>query len=165
MGLGLVRDPAEVARRRTARTFGRSPSVYLGRVPAERHEHYDANDQLTGYTLVIREPEWTDDDRRMIEELEAYELDIHKCGHHKSQIVPENGFTPEVSVCPVCAATAAYARVLQAEDDAARKKRGDDTPPATPLPSDGRQFYMRQMSPTEFAEAQAAAAERATARR
>lgn len=159
MGVGLVRNPAELARRQRARTFGRPPSVYLGRVPAERHEHYSADDQLTGYTLVIREPEWTDLDRQMIEELDAYERDVHACGHHKSVIHdPESGFEPKVDKCPVCAGVAVYSRVLQAEDEAARKKRGEKAPPTAPLPSDGRSWYMRMLTPAEAAERKAAAA-------
>jgi hypothetical protein len=40
-----------------------SPSRLVGREPLERHEHYDAAGVLTGYTIVRRDPEFTEQDR------------------------------------------------------------------------------------------------------
>lgn len=31
--------------------------------PEERHDHFDAEGKLTGYTIVTREPEWDDEQR------------------------------------------------------------------------------------------------------
>jgi hypothetical protein len=39
--------------------LGVSPSRLLGVEPVERHEHFDADGNLTGVTVVRREPEFT----------------------------------------------------------------------------------------------------------
>jgi len=37
--------------------------VFDGAAPSELHEHYDADGNLTGTTVVTREPEWDDESR------------------------------------------------------------------------------------------------------
>lgn len=147
MASRLVRNPQEVAIRRLARAVGRSPSVLLGRVPAERREHYDADDQLTGYTIVIREPEWTDDDRRQMRELEVYEAGLHKCGYHVDLLKDKtNIFMPEEWKCPVCAGMAERGRMLSQRDKQAQRGREVD---ALTQPGDGRETRWRLLSSTE----------------
>lgn len=48
-----------------------------GDEPAERHEHYDAEGNLTGVTVVTREPEW--DERARTEALAAVYADWRRC--------------------------------------------------------------------------------------
>ncbi len=50
-----------------------SPAIFEGFVPAEVHEHYDANDVYTGKTVVRRESEWDDDGRASALGLAAWE--------------------------------------------------------------------------------------------
>lgn len=147
----LVRQPQDVQRLRLARTYGRSPSVVLGRVPAERHEHYDADDRLTGYTLVIREPEFTDDDRARMLALEVYERGICECGFHEDLTEPEQNFYQiETRTCPVCAGTARAKRVQNEADEKIRKRMGENAPPATPDPADGRRTFVRPLTGAEL---------------
>jgi hypothetical protein len=98
----LARRPDEQRRRIAARTVGRSLSVYLGRVPAERHEHFDTDGNLTGWTVVTREPEWLDEDRRQMADLAEVEAgSCPGCGWHESLMEgDDNVFGPVDRVCP-----------------------------------------------------------------
>ena len=49
-------------------------------MPTEVHQHYDANDQLTGYTVVTRESAWDADTRGRALRLQEYEDSICGCG-------------------------------------------------------------------------------------
>jgi hypothetical protein len=50
-------------------------------VPSERHDHYDPDGALTGWTIVTRDPEWTDRDREHITALQQVRAnECPKCG-------------------------------------------------------------------------------------
>lgn len=96
------------------------------------------------------EPEWDDPERSRMLGLVRYETRVCECGFHESLTHdPSNHFTPEVDQCPVCKGVAQFVRVLNAGDDAARKALGENRPPATPDPADGRHVRMRMMSADE----------------
>jgi hypothetical protein len=44
------------------------------------HEHYDAEGELTGTTVVTRESAWDEDSRARAVALQTYEADLCKCG-------------------------------------------------------------------------------------
>lgn len=129
-----------------------TPRELAGWVPAERHEHYDADDNLTGYTVVVRESRIDDADRAALLGLAMYEDQLSPCGFHPSIASDEdNAFAPETVDCPVCAAMAQWERVLRAEDEKFAKDN-PDAAPRTKRPSDGRFPYMRFLSPDEAAQ-------------
>jgi hypothetical protein len=80
----LVRHPAERERLDLALALGVSPRRLLGWEPEERHEHYDADGNLTGYTVVTRDPEFDDGDLERLLALRAYEAGVCACGIHES---------------------------------------------------------------------------------
>lgn len=124
---------------------------FAGWVPAERHEHYDAQDNLTGYTVVIRESRIDDADRAEFLGLARFDREVAhgSCGFHPSIADDEdNVFTPETHTCPVCAGLAQWERVLHEQDEKAAKA-SPNAPARTPRPSDGRIPYMRFLSPDE----------------
>jgi hypothetical protein len=146
----LVREPSERERLTLARTLGVSYKRLHGWTPSERHEHYDPEGNLTGYTLVHREAEWDDDERRRMMALGRYEADCHECGYHWSVLNDtDNVFMPEHRVCPVCRGARRFERIQDNADKAYRKQNEDK--PLAPDPSDGRTLYMRQLSPEEAA--------------
>lgn len=50
-------------------------------MPAERHDHYDANGTRTGHTIVTRDPEFTDRDRDHLTALAQVKAnECPKCG-------------------------------------------------------------------------------------
>lgn len=150
----LVHQPAERDRLTLARTLGVSPRRLLGWEPEERHEHYDAEGNLTGYTVVTRESEWGDDDRTRLLALAQYENGLHVCGFHWSLLEdPTNVFMPEHRVCPVCRGSERYERIQGKADEAAMKHAEDN--PGAPRPTDGRSLYMRILSPHEAEEIRA----------
>jgi hypothetical protein len=129
-----------------------TPRELAGWVPAERHEHYDADDNLTGYTVVIRESRINDDDRTSLLGLAMFEDQLCRCGFHPSLTDDDdNMWEPGVRKCPVCAGEAQWDRMLHDEDEAAAKAAPDASGRA-PRPSDGRHPYMRLLSPDEAAE-------------
>lgn len=72
------------------------------------------------------------------------------CGWHESLIEDESTvFGPVDRKCPLCAASAQWARVHAHEDEKFREKH-KDAAPATPQPSDGRWSTIRQLSPDEI---------------
>lgn len=126
-----------------------TPRELTGWVPSERHEHFDADDNLTGYTVVIRESRINDADVAALLGLAQFEAELTRCGFHASIAKDtENGFVPETDYCPVCAGLEKWERI-QREADAAWEKANPDAPPALSRPSDGRTPYMRFLSPDE----------------
>ena len=125
---------------------------FLGHVPAERHLHYDAEGNLTGWTVVEREPRLNDADRADLIGLARFENEVCRCGYHPSLANnPDNDFTPETVHCPVCGGQAAWDRELHERDKAAEK--GEQFTEAqvraarAPRPADGRRTFMRPMGP------------------
>ena len=150
MAQRLVSQPAQVERLRLARDLGVSPSVLHGRVVTELHQHFDTTGNPTGTTLVKREPEWSDDDRAQLLALAVYEGAICACGFHESLTSDKsNYFQPEFRSCPVCAAADQWSRVQAKADAEAAKARGENAPPLTPHPEDGRRLFVKRLSPTE----------------
>lgn len=49
-------------------------------MPTEVHEHFDADGNPTGHTVVTRESPWDDTSRDRALALHAYETDMCKCG-------------------------------------------------------------------------------------
>lgn len=50
---------------------------------AERHDHFDSDGALTGYTIVTREPEYDDEQRQAVLDRIAFSRQIHHgCGNH-----------------------------------------------------------------------------------
>lgn len=129
-----------------------TPRELGGWVPAELHQHFDNDDQPTGYTIIQRESRIDDLDRSDLLALAQYEAETCGCGYHPSVAdLDENVFKPEVRKCPVCAGKAQWERMLQDEDEAAAKA-SPNAPGRAPRPSDGRYPYMRLLSPDEAAE-------------
>lgn len=57
----------------------------MGDEPSEVHEHFDADGNLTGTTVVTREPEWDDESRNLALDLLEHDRMIHRgCGNHMS---------------------------------------------------------------------------------
>ena len=128
-----------------------SPRELGGWTPSERHEHYDAEDNLTGYTVVIRESRIDDAGRSALLGLAHFEADVsaHRCGFHSSiALDKDNAFQPETVDCPVCAGLEQWERLLHEQDEKAAKAN-PDAPARAPRPSDGRVPYMRFLSPDE----------------
>lgn len=118
---------------------------------SERHEHFDAEGNLTGFTVVHREPEWLDSDVREL--LELADVEAHSCpgcGWHESLTGDKsNTFTPKNDVCPVCAGRTRWDR-MQAHDDQQWERKHEGAPAAQPRPSDGRlPTRMTLLSPDE----------------
>lgn len=116
-------------------------------MPAERHVHFDADGNQTGHTIVERESRIDDTDRVELLALAQHDAEVGPCGYHP--VIAKdtaNTFTPESDVCPVCAAMDVWNRVLAEED-----KVPHDAPARTPRASDGRQSYMRMLTPQQAA--------------
>jgi hypothetical protein len=125
--------------------------VLLGRVPSERHEHYDPEGNLTGFTIVVRDPEWTDSDVRELLELADVEAtSCPGCGWHESFTDDRaHVFAPENRYCPLCAGTSRFDRMLAAQDKK-WDERHKDASPAEPRPADGRgPTHMTLLRPEE----------------
>jgi hypothetical protein len=132
-----------------------TPREFSGHVPAEKHLHYDATGNLTGWTVVERESRIDDADRADLLGLARYELEVCSCGYHPSIADdPENIFQPASKKCPVCGGLDVWHRILHEQDEQATPK---DAPPKQPRPSDGRKTYMRRLTPDEAARAAPAA--------
>lgn len=88
--------------------------------------------------------------------LTAYESGLCKCGFHSTLTNDrDNFFTFEDRRCPVCAASDRYARMQDASDEKAKKAAGENPPPGSPQPGDGRLTFLRRMSDAEVAQARA----------
>lgn len=87
--------------------------------------------------------------------LDQFESELCQCGNHISVTEdPSNVFMPTERVCPVCAGLDQYSRIQQARDEDASKAAGENTPPATPRPSDGRMTYLRPINADEVPKPQ-----------
>jgi len=130
-----------------------TPREFSGWVPAERHEHYDPDGNLTGYTIVERESRIDDGDRAELLGLARYEAELCMCGYHPSLTDPDAGnvFTPESRTCHVCGGMAVWQRIEHEQ----QAKTPHDAPPRTPRHLDGRHSYMRMLTPQEAEAAQA----------
>lgn len=132
-----------------------TPRELSGWVPAERHEHYDADDNLTGYTIVVRDSRIDDADRAALLGLAQFENEVCGCGFHPSLADDKaNVFAFETRECPVCAGHAQGDRKLQ-DQDRTFAEANPKTDPLTKRPSDGVHPYMRLLSPREAEELRA----------
>jgi hypothetical protein len=146
----LVRQPGERARLKLAERLGVSYRRLHGWEPTERHEHFGADGNLTGWTVVTREPEWDDAERNRLLALAQYEAECHDCGFHWSVLDdPGNVFMPEFKTCPVCRGATRFSRIQDNADKAMREQNKDN--PIAPDPADGRNLFMRQLSADEAA--------------
>lgn len=126
-----------------------TPRELSGWVPAERHEHYDPDDNLTGYTVVIREPRLDDADLGDLLGLTQYQREVCACGYHISVATDKsNFFAPETTKCPVCAGEAQFSRALRKQDETHAERHKSDAPMA-PRPEDGRRAFMRLLTPEQ----------------
>ena len=99
------------------------------------------------------ESEWSDADRADSLALDLYLDGICACGHHVSLTKDKTvGFEPTTRTCGVCGSGDVYGRTLQADDDAYEKQLGENAPPTTPRPSDGRHSFVRMLTPAEKAD-------------
>lgn len=56
---------------------------FNGWEPVETHIHYDADDNVTGRTEVVREPEWDDEQRALALDMTDYDrMTCRGCGGH-----------------------------------------------------------------------------------
>lgn len=125
----------------------------MGWEPTETHTHYDADGNLTGYTVVEREPEWTPTRRARVKALERYDADsCSGCGLHKSILEnpEENVFVFEDHYCDMCRAEAVHGRVKEAEHQEADKRLGDNPPPRAIRAKDGWHTTRRRATPDEI---------------
>lgn len=122
----------------------------LGWEPEERHEHHDAEGNLTGFTVVVREPEWDDLERDKLLALAEYEAGVCECGYHESLTGDrDNFFTFETKTCPVCKGSEQHRRM---QEEADKRATVEGMPPSAPRPGDGRRTFVRRLSPTEVEE-------------
>lgn len=150
MASRLVWDAPERGLLSLAERLGVSRKRLLGWEPRERHEHYDADGNLTGVTITNRESEWDDRERKALLALERYRGQLCEYGHHPDLSEDESLFwTFENGRCSLCAASAKYGRIMADVDDRAVKMLGEDPSPHLPRPGDGRSVFLRLMSPTE----------------
>jgi len=111
-------------------------------VPAERHTHYDAEGNETGYTVVERESRFSDADRAEFLALSFYERDLcGDCGTSISLGEQDVDVRPGTRHCTACAAIAGMSRILAVQDEAA-SERLQDAPPQEPRPGDGRHLTL-----------------------
>lgn len=99
------------------------------------------------------EQEWSDADRIRLLALAEYERGVCACGFHSSLTNDlANTFTFESKVCLVCRGTDRYMRIQGHADKKASDALGENAPPGTPLPGDGRRTFVRQMAESEVAQ-------------
>ncbi len=151
MALGLARLPAERDRLTLARALGVSEKRLLGWEPSERHEHFDAAGNPTGWTVVTRESEWDPIERARLLALELHDREVCACGFHESVIDDDLAVVPQAKICPVCAGVAQYGRKLKVDNEAADKALGSDAPPTAPRAADGQRIAIHQLTPEEAA--------------
>lgn len=71
-------------------------------MPTEVHQHFDAEDNLTGYTVVTRESAWDADTRGRALRLQEYEDSLCGCGCGQPVAVaydPEQAFKVDKFTC------------------------------------------------------------------
>lgn len=106
-------------------------------MPVEVHEHYDADGNLTGTTVVRREPDWTDEDRGRALRLAEYENGICGCGCQqpiRKAYDKQQAFIVKHTVC----------QAGRAMDQVKRRDREDAE--ARKLPAgwdDGRHYFVQ----------------------
>lgn len=92
---------------------------------------------------VVHESEWDDASRAEMLALAEFEAGICDCGFHRSLAQNKaNEFIFEVDRCPVCAGRAQYERLEAKEDREEIAKLGENAPPTTARPADGRRVSM-----------------------
>lgn len=117
-------------------------------MPWERHDHFDADGNPTGYTIVSRESEWDDAQRERMQALVEYERGVHAtCGLHDSIAKTDPYIALEDDVCPLCRAIELELRVRANREHEADEKAG----PTNPHQGDGRSTYVRLVSPADSA--------------
>jgi hypothetical protein len=105
------------------------------------HEHFDADGNLTGTTVVTREPEWDDQSRGRALRLAEYEDGMCGCGcnqpvsvaYDKTQVFVVDKFT--------CYAGRAMEQVKRTQSEAAEQQK---LPPGH---DDGVHMYVRPHDP------------------
>lgn len=151
----LAKQPQEVERLRLARSLGQSYKRLHGWEPRRTQRGYDREGQRVALAdaweiVVETEPEWDDEERGRMLSLGRYENGVHECGFHTSIANdPTIHFTFEDDTCILCRGAAQYARIQEANDKQIRKSHGENPPPGTPDPADGRTTRARIMSPAE----------------
>jgi hypothetical protein len=121
----IAESPAKRRQLEAAIDHGVSLSKYLGREPSERHDHFDADGNLTGYTIVTRESEFTDSDRDHVAALaEVRANECPKCGGPLDQTTDAHvAWKVEYDECNRCE-TVAYTQARDSgdSDSEARKQ-------------------------------------------
>lgn len=127
-----------------ARALGVSERTLLGHVPYERHDHFDADGNQTGYTVVTREPEWDAFELEKMLQLEAFDSEVCAgCGIH-----PTLDGAIEETVCENCRDLAEYDRRRAWMHERESKQidaayGGKAPPPDVPRPGDGLRMTLR----------------------
>lgn len=107
--------------------LGIPPSKLDGRVPAETHRHiYSPRGRLVR-TEVVREPEWTDQDRAEAIALDAYHRQMCPCGcghRAKDTLSPEATGRQFVASRTVCRARLALLEAQEAATTAQTRHPG-----------------------------------------
>ena len=121
----------------------------MGRVPEERHTHYDADGNMTGWTVVEREPYWLPSDYSGIEALREYRSQTCSRGHHEfyRQHEADLHLTFAQKTCWICKAIDQHDRGQQAADERFEKGLGEKPSPIAPRPADGRETFIRFKPP------------------
>jgi hypothetical protein len=99
-----VRNPQDRTVLETARSWGVSPSIFMGK------RKVAVTEQIGAQTVVTYSPDWTDEDRQAALELAVYEADLCPgCGHPTAEtMAPENEFQYKAGLpyrCHRCTAT------------------------------------------------------------
>lgn len=109
--------------------------------------------------IVTREPEWDDEQRAAMEDLVAYEAEVHDlCGLHDSVAKADPYITIDGRDCPLCAQVAAKVRVLGESDH--KEAEALREAPGSVRRSDGVFRFVRMMTPAEIAAVERAKAKR-----
>ena len=112
-------------------------------MPREVHEHFDAGNNLTGYTVVTRESAWDDDSRGRALRLAEYERSICGCGCGQPLRVARDNTRLFRVDSFVCGAGRALAKVQRDEADQAEKTNRPDGW------RDGRHYYVEPVEADE----------------
>lgn len=116
--------------------------MFLGAPSTERHDHHDADGNLTGHTIVTRDSDWDEDSRQAAFALHEDKTDrCPDCG----QLIEECS-DPSVDYYPQlarCYHTAARLRAARAYE----KKHEKDVPleGSMALPTDGTSVWVSRL--------------------
>lgn len=105
-------------------------------MPTEIHEHFDNDDQRTGYTIVTRESPWDDDSRGRALRLAEYENSMCGCGCNLPAAISYDESKVWAVDTITCQAGRALAQVTRMESEAAEKQ---NRPAGW---SDGKHYYV-----------------------